>query len=117
VFSSIYLYPVPEDRADDFLRIQRAVLEIYLAYGVLDDITFRPVDLTGKYGCAGFERAVDLRPGETVYVSVSHFRDRAHHDEVMARVDDDPRVNGLFDEIQTILDLCRIVRGEFERAP
>lgn len=116
MFSSIYIYPVPTARMDDFLRVQTAALEIYREYGAHDDVTYRPVDTSAKYGCRGFDTAVELRDGEEPFVSVSQFRDRRHHDEVMAQVDRDPRIDRLFEEIQTVIDLERIVRGEFERA-
>jgi uncharacterized protein YbaA (DUF1428 family) len=115
VFSSVYIYPVPESRIDDFRRIQAAALRIYREYGAIDDATYRPFDISAKYGCLGFDSAIELKPGEIVCISVSFFRDRSHHDEVMERVDNDPRITDLYEEITQVLDVARVLRGEFER--
>jgi uncharacterized protein YbaA (DUF1428 family) len=116
MYSSIYIYPVPAGREDEFLEIQREALEIYRAAGAIDDATYRPVMVDDRYGCLGFGHAVELRDGERVWISVSFFRDREHHDAVMAHVDADERIDQLFERIQQVVDVGRVVRGEFERA-
>jgi uncharacterized protein YbaA (DUF1428 family) len=72
--------------------------------------------MSAEYGCLGFDKAIQLGRDEEVSVSVSHFRNRAHHDEVMARVDTGPRIDRLRKEIQWVVDLGRIARGEFAHA-
>ena len=47
---------------------------------------------------------------------MSHFHSRSHHDEVMSKVDADAGINDLYAEMLTLLDMSRVVRGEFERA-
>ncbi len=50
-----------------------------------------------------------------MFIGISRFADRAHHDRVMEQVDSDPRIAELYAEVMAILDVGRIVRGEFER--
>ena len=116
MFISIYIYRVPKENVDAFLRIQQEAAEIYQRYGALDDETFAPIDLKGKYGCVPFFEAFDVEEGEEVFIGISRFRDRAHHDQVMLQVDSDERINHLYSQVSKLLDINRVVRGEFERA-
>ena len=116
MYTSIYIYRVPRRHVAAFLRVQAAALAIYRAHGALDDATYAPADLAARYGCAGFADAIGCGADEELYLSVSQFRDRAHHDEVMAIVDSDPQIAALYDEVVAVLDVGRIIRGEFERA-
>ena len=115
MYISIYIYRVPRSNVDDFLRVQREAAEIYLRHGALDDATYSAANLEAKYGCASFGDAFDVGEDEVILFGISRFRDRAHHDEVMAEVDSDDKINGLYDKVTTLLDVGRIVRGEFER--
>lgn len=116
MYTSIYIYRVPRAHVDAFLRVQAAALAIYRAHGALDDATYAPVDLAARYGCAGFADAIGAGEDEELFVSVSQFRDRAHHDEVMAIVDEHPQIAELYAQIVGVLDVSRIIRGEFTRA-
>jgi uncharacterized protein YbaA (DUF1428 family) len=115
VFTSIYIYRVPCENVEAFLQVQREAADIYRRYGALDDETFAPVNLEAKYGCVAFPGALDVGPGEEVFVSLSRFRDRAHHDQVMVQIDADDRISELYRQVTTLLDVSRVVRGEFKR--
>jgi uncharacterized protein YbaA (DUF1428 family) len=115
VFASIYIYRVPRENAKAFLRIQREVARIYREHGALDDETWGPVNLEAKYGCDAFESSLALAGDECVFIGLSRFRDQVHHKEVMEQADSDPRINELYGEVIALLDVGRIVRGEFER--
>ena len=115
MFISIYIYRVPRENVDVFLRVQRDAAEIYRRCGAIDDVTFAPVNLEAKYGCAGFTGALDIREEEEVFIGLSSFHDRKHHDTVMAQVDRDERISELYEEIAGLMDVGRVVRGEFER--
>ena len=115
MFSSIYLFPVPRAHADAFVRVQGDAAVIYREHGCVDDVTYAPADLAAKYGCAGFGDVLPLRSEEQLFVGVSTFRERSPHDEVMARVDADPRIARLYEQVTGLLEIGRVVRGEFER--
>ena len=115
MFISIYVYRVPRENVDVFLRVQRDAAEIYRRCGAIDDVTFAPVNLEAKYGCAGFTGVFDIRDGEEVFVGLSSFHDRAHHDTVMVQVNRDEQISELYEEVASLLDVGRVVRGEFER--
>ncbi|MBE3597537.1 MAG: DUF1428 family protein [Limnochordaceae bacterium] len=113
---AIYICRVPRARVDPFLRIQQEAAELYKTHGALDDITWTPADLAPKYGCIGFQDALSPGGDEVILVGISIFRDRAYHDEVMARVDADERIVTLYRELTQLIDVSKVVRGEFDRA-
>jgi uncharacterized protein YbaA (DUF1428 family) len=115
MFASVYIYRVPRESVQAFLRVQRQAAKITRQYGALDDETWGPVDLAAKYGCSAFGDSLTVAQGEDVFLGLSRFRDEAHHDEVMQQIDSDPRINELYDELTGLLDVRRVVRGEFER--
>ena len=115
MYTSLYIYRVPRDNVAAFLCVQREAAAIYCQYGALGDETFGPCNLEAKYGCMPFPAAFELEEGEDVFVSLSRFRDLAHHDEVMSRVDADDRIGELYEQVTGLLDIRRVMRGEFER--
>lgn len=110
----VSVYRVAPERVDDFLEIQRAAARIYVEHGALDDETLGAVDLSPRYGCRGFADAFDAGD-DAVLIGLARFRDRAHHDEVMARVNDDPRIDALFEQVSAVVDIGAVALGEFRR--
>lgn len=115
MYTVIYLFRVPRPNVAAFSRVQSEAGEIYKRYGALDDETLAPDNLEANYGCSGFSSVVELREDEELFVGLSRFQNRAHHDEVMSKVDADAHINDLYAEMLTLLDMSRVVRGEFER--
>ena len=115
MYTVIYLFPVARANVEGFFRVQREAGAIYKRYGALDDETLAPLNLEAAYGCAGFGSVFELKENEELFIGLSRFRDRNHHDEVMAKVDADPKIGDLYTEMLTLIDMSRTVRGEFER--
>ena len=115
MFTSIYIYRVARENVEAFLRVQQQAAAIYQRCGALEDETFALANSGAKYGCAAFSDVLDVGEEEQVFISISRFRDRAQHDEVMARVDADDRISELYKEVTELLDVGHVVRGEFER--
>lgn len=115
MFTVAYLYRIDERVVDDFLRIQRDAAAIYVEHGALEDETLVGVDLAAQYGCQGFGDAIGAAAGQRVFIGLARFRDRTHHDEVMERVDADPRIDALFAEVGDVVSIAEIARGEFDR--
>jgi len=115
VYSVIYLYPVSLVKKAKFISINKQAAEIYVEYGALSDETFEPVNIENVYGCMGIGQTVELLENETLMFSITSFHDKKHHDDVLKKVDEDPRINTLFNEMKETIELSRIVRGEFSR--
>jgi len=105
------LFPVARPNIEAFTRVQREAGEIYKRYGALDDETISPVNLGAAYGYAGFVNIFEPKEDEALFIGLSRFRDRGHHDEVMAKVDTNPKIDNLYTEILTLLDMSRVIRG------
>ncbi len=116
MFNVIYIYCVPRENEAEFLRIQNEAGDIYRSYGSLVEETLVLTSHEPKYGCVSFSDAVDVRNDEKIFVSLSEFKEKAHHDDVMRRIDSDPRIDLLFQEMSGLIDLNRVIRGEFTTA-
>lgn len=115
MFISLYFYRIPKNQIDEFIRIQKKSAEIYRKYGAVDDWTFGAEDLTSKYGCDSFLNSIRIEPTESLFLSLSQFVSREEHDRVMALVDCDPEIANLFEEACIVMDISRVIRGEFNR--
>lgn len=61
------------------------------------------------------DSSVELHENETLMCSVSTFISKHHHDMVMEKVDSDVRIEELYTEMFNVIDMSRVVRGEFEK--
>lgn len=86
-----FVVPVPKDRVEAYRTHAAAALDIWMAHGALSAVEAMGDDVPdGKL--TSFPMAVRLEPGEVVFFSFITYRDRAHRDEVNARVFADPRM-------------------------
>lgn len=115
MFTSLYFYQVPKKNVSRFLEIQKKSAEIYKRYGAIDDWTFGPDNLAAKYGCASFLQEIEIGQNEELFISLSLFKSKNEHDRIMALVDNDPEIAVLFEEVSNLIDLSRVIRGEFAR--
>lgn len=110
------MFPILKVHVDEFLRIQKAAAERYIALGALGDETFAPVQGEARYDYLGSFSGMELRENEVLFISMSRFHDKAHHDEVSAVADEDAEINVLFNDLVKIVDIGRITHAEFEQA-
>jgi uncharacterized protein YbaA (DUF1428 family) len=83
--------------------------------GAIDDWTFGPENLKAKYGCISFLQEIPVDVGEELFFSISLFKSKDDHDKVMSIIDKDPDIEKLHDQICSVIDLSKVVRGEFNR--
>jgi uncharacterized protein YbaA (DUF1428 family) len=114
MYTSVYLFRVPNEHVIEFIRIQKEAAAIYLSYGSLREETLIANDLQAKYGCIGFDNILPNTPSETVFIASSTFNDKHHHDTCMERIDADVRILELYDALKNIIAIESVVRGEFE---
>ena len=115
MYTSIYVHRVPRDRVGEILEILREAARVYEELGVSDCQVFEATDLSPQYGCSSFPASMDLPEGETILVELNGFRDRQHHDLAMERIDQNAMINDLYHRFSQVLDVSRVVRGEFSR--
>lgn len=87
-----FLVPVLRYRIDDYLKLATEAGRIWLEHGALSVMEAMGDDVPDGVHTS-FPMAVKLEPEEVVFFSWITYRDRAHRDEVNAKVIADPRMN------------------------
>lgn len=114
MYLEIYLYPVLEENKEQFLKINREAERIYKEFGAIESDTFTAVSIQPVYGCSGMVSAVELRESEVLMLEINRYHNKAHHSQVMEKVDNDDQIEKLYNQMTKVIDMSRTVRGEFE---
>ncbi len=105
-----FVLPVQIEHEAEYLKIATVGCQMWMDHGALSYVECRADDVPdGKL--TSFPMSVKLEPGEIVYVSYITYRDRAHRDEVNARVMADPRAQGW--SMDTPVNMRRMIYGGF----
>lgn len=115
MYTSLYFYRVPRKNVELFLIIQKKSSLIYKKYGAIEDWTFGPDNLSEKYGCTSFLQEISLAEDEDLFFSISLFKTKEEHDRIITLIDTDVEISNLFDQISKLIDISKIVRGDFNR--
>ena len=87
-----YVLAVPKDRLDDYKKMAEEGRDCWMKHGALSYVEALADDV--PYGeLTSFPRAVQAKDDEVVIFSFATYRDRAHRDEVMAKVMEDMKMN------------------------
>ncbi|MEK3766116.1 DUF1428 family protein [Solibacillus sp. FSL K6-4121] len=114
MYLEIYLYPVPEENKEQFLKINREAERIYKEYGALESDTYTATSIQPGYGCLGMISSVELRENEILMMEINRYHHKEHHSQVLEKVDNDEQIEKLYNQVVKVIDLSRTVRGEFE---
>ena len=114
MYLEIYLYPVLEENKEQFLKINREAERIYKEYGALESDTFTAASIQPEYGCLGMVSAVELRESEVLMLEINRYHNKDHHSQVLEKVDNDEVIEKLYNQMTKVIDVSRIVRGEFK---
>ena len=107
-----FVLPVQIAHEQDYHRMAGVGCKMWMEHGALSYVECRADDVpAGKV--TSYPMAVKLEPGEIVYISFITYRDRAHRDEVNAKVMADPRLAGM-DPAQMPFDGKRMFFGGFK---
>ena len=105
-----YVLAVPKAKLDDYWKMATLGRTVWMEHGALtycealaDDVPFGEV--------TSFPRAVQATDDETVIFSFITYRDRAHRDEVLAKVHADPRAQGW--SMTSPVNMARMIYGGF----
>ena len=93
-YVDVFVVPVPAKNIEAYRKQAQLFLDVWREYGALSCIEVEADDApVGK--TTSFPRAVALEQGETVFVGIMTYRDRAHRDEVNGRAMKDARMTGM----------------------
>lgn len=106
-----FLLPVPMVNLDAYRAMAEGMGRIWMEYGALAFRESVAEDMTAE-GLVAFPKVVGAKEDETVLFSYIVFKDRAHRDEVNAKVMADPRV-GEVCQGENVFDMHRMAYGGF----
>ena len=107
-----FVLPVPTARVEAYRQMAEEAGRVWMEHGALQFVECVADDV--KPGqVTSFPQAVKLRDGETVVFSYIVFRDRAHRDEVNAKVMADPRIKASMEGREMPFDAQRMFYGGF----
>ncbi len=86
-----FLVPVPKDKIEAYRVMAEAALAVWMDHGALTAVEAMGDDVPDGVHTS-FPMAVKLEPDEVVFFSFITYRDRAHRDDVNAKVMADPRI-------------------------
>ena len=108
-----FVVPVPKANIGAYRELAQLAAKVWREHGALeyrealaDDV--QPGKLTS------FPQSVDLREDETVVFAWIVYKDRAHRDEVKAKVMADPRMHPVMKDGQMPFDSKRMIYGGFD---
>ena len=86
-----FVLPIPKKNIDAYVELAKKCSKIWLDHGALEYVECAADNVTkGKW--TSFPRSVKLKPSETVFFSWIVYKSRAHRDQVMKKVMQDPRM-------------------------
>lgn len=105
-----FVLAVPKDKVEDYRKMAELGREVWMDHGALGYMEAIADDV--PYGeLTSFPRAVMAKEDEITFFSYIVYRDRAHRDDVQAKVMADPRMN--FDPADSPFDMKRMIFGGF----
>ena len=105
-----FIMPVRREAEDTYQKWAEVSAEVWMANGALAYIEARADDVPMGI-LTSFPRSVQLTEDEVVYVAFATYRDRAHRDEVNAKVMADPRLEVMMAD--SPVDGKRMIIGGF----
>lgn len=87
-----FVLPAPIDRLDDYRKMAQSAGEIWMEHGALAYKECVGEDLNSEFANGSFPKIAGAQEGETVVLAFIIYKDRAHRDEVNAKVHQDPRM-------------------------
>jgi len=103
-YVDIYLLPVPEKNIEAYREQATTFGQVAKEHGALSYREFRGDDLGDQF---------EVQEGELLTAAVAEFESRAHRDEVMEKVMEDPRVTELV-EREPLTDMSKMRYGGFQ---
>jgi uncharacterized protein YbaA (DUF1428 family) len=110
-YLEFYILPVSAARIDDYCKIAAESAALWLQHGALS-VVEAVADDAPIGEVTSFPRSVVLAADEVVVCAYITYRDRAHRDEVQARVMADATMERLFQEAP--VDGKRMIWGGFK---
>lgn len=86
MFVVVYHYTVPMEKTKQYIMLEKQAIKVYT-----------------EHGCPGVEIYRDAKDPRR-WMEINRFRDRQQYNEIIAAVDEDPRIRPLFEEFMSLFD-------------
>lgn len=108
-----FVIPIPSANVEKYREIAEQACRLWIEHGALEYRECIGDDLVVKDQLS-FLTLAGAKPDETVAFAWITYRDRAHRDEVNAKVMADPRIHEMCKEGQMPFDCTRMAYGGFK---
>lgn len=109
-YIDVFVLPVLTAREADYMKWVELAAQVWTEHGALSYLESRAEDVPGGK-VTSFPMAVKLEPSEVLYLGYATYRDRAHRDEVNAKVMEDPRLQDMMKDSPA--NMQRMIWGGF----
>jgi uncharacterized protein YbaA (DUF1428 family) len=114
-YLQLYLYHVPKSGVKEFLEISARARTIYEKHGAGGEKLFRLADGARRYGLTGISDVISTGDGDELWVGLNFYESSKRCEEIMAAVDADAEIDGLFKSAVNLTGSAdRVIRGEFD---
>lgn len=108
-----FVLPIPKKNIDAYKKMAKKASKVWLELGAIDYKECVADDV--PYGkTTSFPRSVERKNSETVVFSWITYKSRAQRDKINKAVMKDPRILGMMEEMDAIMDPARMIYGGFE---
>ena len=108
-----FVVPVPKKNIKAYARMAALGGKVWMDHGALEYRECVVEELDVPCGMP-FNKAIKLKPGETVIFAWIVYKSRAHRDQVNAKVMKDPRLAASMDGKKMPFDVKRMAYGGFK---
>ncbi len=116
-YVDVYLLPIAEGNLLKYKKMATAAGKIFRRHGALTYREYEASDLKVDGGILGFDKAIKLKPGETLIYAEVGFQSEAHRNKAMKAILDDPEMGVGKEEMDSKNPICnmkRMVYGGFK---
>lgn len=108
-----YVLPVPKDKLEDYWKVASHAGDIWKEHGALSYVESVLEDPNAEHMRSFTELAAAEESDAVIFAYVT-YRDRAHRDQVNAKVMADPRLKEQCEKLGMQFDMKRMAYGGFE---
>jgi len=112
-YADVYLLPIPDENIPAYKKLATAAARIFLKHGALRYREYVVSDLNVPDGVLPFNKAIKLKPGETLVYAAVEFKSEAHRNKVMKLIFADPELYTMMGE-KPPFDFKRMIYGGFK---
>jgi len=116
-YVDVYLLPIAEENVLKYKKMATAAGKLFRKHGAITYREYVVSDLKVEGGIMAFDKAIKLKPGETLIYAEVGFKSEAHRNKAMKAIFGDPEMGVGMEEMDSknpIFNMKRMVYGGFK---